>query len=84
MVDSAVVLLVADNGRGFDAHTPSKPGDGDFHFGLRAAEERVRRAGGTLAIDSVAGVGTTAKLRLPVTALERSTSRPPETALDSE
>lgn len=76
VTDSALVLLVADNGRGFDSYTPSKPGDGDFHFGLRAAEERVRRAGGTLTIDSDAGVGTTARLRLPMTALERSASQP--------
>lgn len=84
MADSALVLVVADDGLGFDAHTPSKPGDGDFHFGLRAAEERVRRAGGTLTIESAAGVGTTARLRLPVTALERSTSQQPEAARDSE
>ena len=84
VVGAALVLLVADNGRGFESHTPSRPGDDDFHFGLRAAEERVRRAGGTLTIDSAAGQGTRAWLRLPVTVGERSARPPPETARESE
>ncbi len=84
IADSALVLLVADNGRGFDAHSPPHPGDGNFHFGLRAAEERVRRAGGTLTIDSIVGVGTTAELRLPVTTLGRSAPLRPEAAHEAD
>ncbi len=63
-VRSSVVLIVADDGCGFD---PGKPaGDGEFHFGLHAAQERVKLVGGVFALDSAPGRGTTVHVRLPV------------------
>ena len=52
---SIVELVVADDGVGFDSERLASTNDGQFHFGLRAAEERVRRAGGTLTVESTVG-----------------------------
>jgi PAS domain S-box-containing protein len=48
-----ITLEVHDNGRGFDP-TGSFPG----HLGLSSMRERVAKAGGTLAIESMPGQGT--------------------------
>lgn len=51
--ESKVTLVIADNGRGFDADTDV------VHAGLQSLSERVTRIGGTLSIESAAGAGTT-------------------------
>lgn len=57
-----VALEIADDGAGFDpAQAVGRPG----HFGLVGLEERVRLAGGTLAIDSWPGQGTRLRVSLP-------------------
>jgi signal transduction histidine kinase len=56
-----VMLAIQDNGRGFDT-TGSFPG----HLGLHSMRERVVRCGGTLAIESAAGTGTTISVRMPL------------------
>jgi signal transduction histidine kinase/DNA-binding NarL/FixJ family response regulator len=57
----AITLLVQDDGQGFD------PAGGwrDGRFGLRAASDRVRRAGGTIDVDSLEGWGTRIRARFP-------------------
>jgi signal transduction histidine kinase len=59
----AVVLEVADDGAGFD---PQASGVRSRRLGLSSMEERARRLGGRLSIDSAAGVGTTVRLEAPL------------------
>lgn len=62
-----VQLCVEDDGDGFDAHAAamaSKSG----HFGVAGMRERATRAGGTLSINGVPGVGT--KLLLVISTTE--------------
>jgi signal transduction histidine kinase len=60
--DGRIVLEVADDGAGFD------PGDPELratHLGLTSMEERARRLGGRLEIDSGPGRGTAVRLEAP-------------------
>jgi signal transduction histidine kinase len=60
-IDNGLVLEVADDGSGFD---PSDPELRARHLGLTSMEERARRLGGQLRIDSDAR-GTTVRLEVP-------------------
>lgn len=53
----SVVLIIRDDGIGFDLATADGPKDG--HFGLQGMRERVKRLGGHLQIESTPGHGTT-------------------------
>jgi signal transduction histidine kinase len=57
----SAVLIVSDDGRGFDAATAS-PGSG---LGLRLMRERVAQVDGSLSIESTRGAGTTVRLEVP-------------------
>jgi signal transduction histidine kinase len=57
---AAIVLLIADNGRGFDPAV-NRPG----HFGLQSMRERAAAIGGTLDLTSAEGVGTQVRVCLP-------------------
>ncbi|MCW2497898.1 ATP-binding protein [Jatrophihabitans sp.] len=57
-----LLVVVADNGIGFDPETASPEG----HFGLRLVRELATRAGGELALRTAPGAGTTWQLRLEV------------------
>jgi signal transduction histidine kinase len=62
--DKRIRLSVADNGAGFSAETAlRKP----MSFGLAGMRERAALLGGTLAVRSVPGKGTTVVLELPRT-----------------
>jgi signal transduction histidine kinase len=61
--DGRLVLEVADDGRGFD---PQAPAVRARRLGLSSMEERARRLGGSLAIRSDAGAGTTVRLEAPL------------------
>ena len=56
-----VELAVTDEGPGFD---PEQPFPG--HLGLHSMRERVEEVGGTLAIESVPGRGTTVRAVVPL------------------
>ena len=56
----SVVLLITDNGRGFDP-AANRPG----HFGLQSMRERAAAIGGTLDLTSAEGVGTQVRVCLP-------------------
>lgn len=58
---SALRLEVHDDGRGFDYEAASRGPS----FGLLGIRERVRTLGGTLAVESAAGRGTTVAIRIP-------------------
>jgi len=66
-MDDVAVLDVQDDGVGFDvaASRPARPGQ-DGGFGLEAMRQRATRLGGTLAIESAPGTGTTLVVKLPV------------------
>lgn len=57
-----VELTVVDDGRGFTQGTQSGPDQG--HFGLTGMRERIERLGGTFAIDSRLGAGTTVRAKV--------------------
>lgn len=57
--DGSIMVTVRDDGRGFDPRRQRG-------LGILGMEERVRRLGGTLAIDSDPGHGTTVRAQLPV------------------
>jgi signal transduction histidine kinase len=79
-----VELTVVDDGRGFTAENAAGPDQG--HFGLSGMRERIDRLGGTFALDSSPGAGTTVRAkirkhdydsRLDVTNAEESSPSPP-------
>jgi signal transduction histidine kinase len=60
---SGIEIACTDNGRGFDLATAEpRPG----HLGLETMRERVELAGGTFAVSSVPGSGTTVEAWLPI------------------
>jgi signal transduction histidine kinase len=58
-----LVLEVRDDGIGFD---PREPGVRSIRLGLASMEERARRIGGRLEIESERGAGTTVRLEAPL------------------
>jgi signal transduction histidine kinase len=65
--DREAVLIVEDNGRGFDA--AQVPEHAENHgLGLVSMRERASLCGGTLEIDAAPGRGTTIFVRIPLTA----------------
>lgn len=72
--DTRWVLVVEDDGCGFEPHTvrPVSGGNGGHHWGLFGMEERVHLLGGTFHVDSNVGKGTTLRVAIQV---EPETSR---------
>ena len=64
--DGGLVGEVRDDGAGFDPDAPREPRAERLHLGLHAMAERVRLAGGELAVDSAPGRGTTVRFRVPL------------------
>ncbi len=62
---SKLLLVVQDDGRGFDV-SAKRESDGDHRWGLFGVEERVQLLGGTFSIESGAGKGTTLRVEIPV------------------
>lgn len=56
----SLTLVIADNGRGFDAMA-AKPG----HFGLRSMRERARAVGADVHVTSAVGAGTRVRVCVP-------------------
>lgn len=62
----AFVILVEDNGVGFDVHAEKKE-DGRSHIGITNVKDRLETMrGGTLTVSSVPGEGTKVCIRLPI------------------
>ena len=64
-----VVLMVQDDGVGFDPDVPPPAG----HLGLANLRDRAAAVGGVLEIDSHPGAGTRIIVRLPMVNTERLT-----------
>ena len=62
-VNNELLLMVEDNGRGFDPSVASQ----QKGMGLRNIESRVSTLGGRLSIDSGRGRGTTTTIEIPLT-----------------
>jgi PAS domain S-box-containing protein len=60
------VLVVEDDGIGFDATLEQAPARKGGRLGLRGMRERVTLVGGTLTVESGAGAGTTVIARIPL------------------
>ena len=59
-------LVVRDDGCGFELG--GQPGPRQGHFGIEGMRERVERLGGSLAIDTAPGSGTTVQIAVPLEA----------------
>lgn len=75
MEDEHLVIVVEDEGAGFDAEAAMSATDATTEqgMGLQGMRERLRQLGGTLEVDAAPGAGTRAQLRLPVSALPEAT-----------
>ncbi len=60
VVEGALVVQVADDGAGFTPHAPA------VGRGLENVHERAGVLGGTIALDSAPGAGTTVTLTVPL------------------
>jgi signal transduction histidine kinase len=63
-----VVLIVEDNGTGFD---PGDAGTNRHDLGLSGMQERASLVGATIQVESSAGKGTTILVRMPVAPAEK-------------
>lgn len=63
-----LVLVVEDDGMGFDPETLAEKQESGKHLGLMAVRERAEMLGGEMAIDSTPGMGTRITVRLPMVA----------------
>ncbi|HZI16994.1 MAG TPA: PAS domain S-box protein [Pyrinomonadaceae bacterium] len=61
-----VVVMIEDNGRGFDAEAALRPSARGGRLGLLGMRERAAMLGGSLNIESAPGAGTTVLVRVPL------------------
>lgn len=61
--DARVMVMVEDNGVGFEPEQVRQRGD---HVGLLGLEERAEALGGTLTVESAPGAGTTIVVEVPI------------------
>ncbi|MCL4394920.1 MAG: sensor histidine kinase [Chloroflexi bacterium] len=64
--ETNVVLLVQDDGTGFQAEGPEVTASTPQHWGLFGVAERVQLLGGTLNVDSGIGRGTLLRVQVPL------------------
>ena len=67
---SGMVLLVKDNGRGFDTNTVLSMSNSTRNLGLLGIRERAEICGGTLEIDSAPECGTRLKVEIPISSYD--------------
>ena len=78
----SIDLTVRDDGRGFTPGSQLGPDQG--HFGLSGMRERIERLGGTLAIESQPGSGTTVRAVVPTRDYDRQIDVGDGRALESD
>jgi len=64
--DSRLIIVVRDDGRGFDLAEAARLRRTEAHIGLAGMEERTQALGGEFAIESAPGRGTTVRVALPL------------------
>ena len=64
--DNEVLLIVEDNGKGFDTASVTTSGDAEMGLGLIGMRERAALAAGDLEVESAPGNGTTIFVRVPI------------------
>ncbi len=64
--DDEVVLIVEDNGKGFDGSELRSSPDAEGGYGMVGMKERAYLAGGEFEVESAPGSGTTIYVRVPV------------------
>lgn len=64
LAGDALRIEVADDGRGFDTHSPARTGWP--RFGLQTMRERAGAVGGTFEVSSIPGAGTSIVVHVPV------------------
>lgn len=64
--DGEVLVIIEDNGRGFNAEAVANLPGGGRKLGLRGMEERATLAGGRLDIETAPDAGTTIYLHIPL------------------
>jgi signal transduction histidine kinase len=64
--DGEVMAVIEDDGRGFDAQFAFEAAAKAQRLGLLGLRERVQLVGGSIAIESVRGRGTTVYVRIPI------------------
>jgi ligand-binding sensor domain-containing protein/signal transduction histidine kinase len=69
----ALNLSIRDDGHGFHASDRSTSRRG--HFGIPVMEERARKLGGTLRLQTSAGAGTEVTVRVPFNAMQQSVAQ---------
>ncbi len=62
---SSVVVMIADDGAGFDAAHVTETAESNGHFGLVGMRERAEAVGGTLELRGAPGTGTTVIATIP-------------------
>lgn len=60
----AIRAIVQDDGRGFSVKTA--PTENSGHFGITVMQERARRSGGRLSVESTPGAGTVVEVVIPL------------------
>ena len=60
------LLIVEDDGKGFDPGKQRKPGESTKGLGLVGMRERAALVGGNVEIESARGRGTTIFVRIPI------------------
>jgi len=73
-----VVVMIEDNGRGFDAEAALQPAARGGRLGLLGMRERAAMLGGTFNVESPPGGGTTILVRIPVGHTAAATGGPHE------
>ena len=71
-----VEMILRDDGVGFDVEAPGPEG----HYGMTMMRERATVGGGTFAVQSVPGTGTTITVRFPTSWLQEEESQSQEMA----
>lgn len=79
-VVSDLILLINDDGAGFDARQVRAGTAGSVTLGLRGMEERALAVGGTITIDSAPALGTEICARLPIAGERKELARAAEFA----
>jgi PAS domain S-box-containing protein len=66
--EDQLLVIIEDDGRGFDQEAAARPGVGMSQLGLLGMKERVASVGGELQVESAADKGTSLFIRIPLPA----------------